>query len=272
MTRAIDLNSKEWRDLIFAGKNQLYGAYDIRKTSAQRHLMSLGIIVFMGIAFATLPTVMNKFFPKDLTLRSDSSKGEIIMSEYNPPEKNKPIETVKQATPAPTLPMPTIKFPTPKIVPDSEAPEVNEIPTQGTLSDTNARISDTTNPGVEGGTADPVDINKGNATETETTFTHVEQMPYFPGGEKELMSYLGRNIKYPVVAQEIGVQGTVTLRFVVDKDGNIKDVTVLRSLDPSCDKEAIRVVKSMPTWTPGRQNGVPVAVYYTIPVRFKLNS
>ena len=99
----------------------------------------------------------------------------------------------------------------------------------------------------------------------------VEQMPSFPGGISGLMTYLNQNIRYPAEAQEICVQGRVVVRFVVEKDGHISDVTVLRSVEPSLDKEAIRVVKNMPRWTPGKQGGEPVRVRFTVPVSFRLN-
>lgn len=106
--------------------------------------------------------------------------------------------------------------------------------------------------------------------EDEKPYEAVEQMPTFPGGETELMKFIRDNLKYPVIAQENGIQGRVILRFVVSKTGAIDNVTVLRSLDPTCDKEAIRVVKSMPKWIPGKQNGNNVPVYFTLPVVFKL--
>jgi protein TonB len=98
----------------------------------------------------------------------------------------------------------------------------------------------------------------------------VEQMPAFPGGEEELIRFIHDNLKYPAVAAEVGVEGRVTIRFVVSRTGDVTDVTVIRGLDPSCDKEAVRVVKMMPRWIPGRQNGRNVPVYYTLPVVFKL--
>ena len=98
----------------------------------------------------------------------------------------------------------------------------------------------------------------------------VEQMPTFPGGTTELMRYIGEHLKYPTIAAENGTQGKVICRFVVGKDGQVRDVTIARSLDPYCDKEAIRVIKSMPKWIPGKQNGKAVAVNFTVPIVFKL--
>lgn len=108
--------------------------------------------------------------------------------------------------------------------------------------------------------------------EDQVVFQVVETMPSFPGGDAALFKYLGDNVKYPVIAQENGIQGRVICQFVVNRDGSIVDVEVVRSVDPSLDKEAIRVIKSMPNWTPGKQRGKAVRVKYTLPVNFKLQN
>lgn len=107
--------------------------------------------------------------------------------------------------------------------------------------------------------------------EEEVVFMVVETMPEFPGGQQALFKYLGENVKYPVIAQENGIQGRVICQFTVNKDGSIVDVRVVRSGgDASLDKEAVRVIKSMPKWKPGKQRGKAVRVNYTVPVNFKL--
>ncbi len=107
--------------------------------------------------------------------------------------------------------------------------------------------------------------------EEEVVFVVVESMPEFPGGQQALFKYLAENVKYPVIAQENGIQGRVICQFVVNKDGKIVDVEVVRSGgDPSLDKEAVRVIKSMPNWKAGKQRGKAVRVKYTLPVNFKL--
>ena len=107
--------------------------------------------------------------------------------------------------------------------------------------------------------------------EEEVVFVVVESMPEFPGGQQALFKYLSDNIKYPVIAQENGIQGRVICQFTVNKDGSIVDIEVVRSGgDPSLDKEAVRVIKTMPKWKPGKQRGKPVRVKFTVPVRFKL--
>lgn len=104
----------------------------------------------------------------------------------------------------------------------------------------------------------------------DVVFVIVEKNPEFPGGQTELMKYLAQNIKYPVIAAENGIQGRVVCQFVVNKDGSIVDVQVVRGVDPALDKEAIRVIKSMPKWKPGQQRGQAVRVKFTLPVNFKL--
>lgn len=104
----------------------------------------------------------------------------------------------------------------------------------------------------------------------EEVFQVVEKMPEFPGGAAELMKWLNKNMKYPSIAQDNGIQGRVIVQFVVNKDGSIVDPVVMKSVDPYLDKEALRVVKMMPKWSPGEQRGKPVRVKFTLPVTFRL--
>ncbi len=113
-------------------------------------------------------------------------------------------------------------------------------------------------------------VVREEVVEEEQIFLIVEEMPSFPGGEAELFKYLGKNTKYPEMASAAGISGVVHVTFVVDKDGKIKDVKVLRGIGGGCDEEAIRVVKNMPTWKPGKQRGKSVSVQYNLPVRFTL--
>ncbi len=118
--------------------------------------------------------------------------------------------------------------------------------------------------------APPVEVVE-EEEEEETVFMVVETMPEFPGGQKALFEFLSKNVKYPVIAQENGIQGRVICQFVVNRDGSIVDVEVVRSGgDASLDKEAVRVIKSMPKWKPGKQRGKAVRVKYTVPVNFRL--
>ena len=105
----------------------------------------------------------------------------------------------------------------------------------------------------------------------DMVFDVVEVMPQFPGGQIAMLQYLMKNIKYPEQAMKEGIQGRVTVRFIVEKDGSISDVKPILSVHPLLNKEAVRVVESMPKWTPGKQNGKPVRVRFNVPVMFKLN-
>ncbi|MBU2649876.1 MAG: energy transducer TonB [Bacteroidetes bacterium] len=116
----------------------------------------------------------------------------------------------------------------------------------------------------------PVEVDEEEVEEEAPIFIVVESMPEFPGGIEKLYAYLGANIKYPQMARESGIQGTVYVTFVVERDGSVSDIKVLRGIGGGCDEEAIRVIQSMPKWNPGKQRGKPVRVQYNLPVRFIL--
>ncbi|SFD98986.1 energy transducer TonB [Thermophagus xiamenensis] len=117
---------------------------------------------------------------------------------------------------------------------------------------------------------DFTDMTTEEEEEDAPVFFIVEEMPEFPGGEQALHKFLASNIEYPVIAQENGIQGRVYVKFVVNTDGSITDVEIARGVDPSLDKEALRVVRSMPKWKPGKQRGKAVRVSYTVPINFVL--
>ncbi|MBK8499036.1 MAG: energy transducer TonB [Flavobacteriales bacterium] len=158
------------------------------------------------------------------------------------------------ATPPPPPPPPPAPTTVLEIVDDEE--EVEETEVLDTEVNTETEVQQTQ--------------QREEEVEEEQIFTIVEQMPTFPGGEAEMRKYLGKSVKYPQMATDAGISGTVYLSFEVDKDGKIKDVKVLRGIGGGCDEEAIRVVKAMPTWTPGKQRGKPVRVQFTLPVKFTL--
>lgn len=145
--------------------------------------------------------------------------------------------------------------------------EIEEEEIQST-EDTNSAITGPTGPAVSGPIG-PIGPAAEEGDEGEV-FQVVEQMPEFPGGMEKLMEYLSKNIKYPAIAQENNIQGRVIVEFVVNKDGSIVEPKVMRSVDNSLDNEAMRVIKSMPKWSPGKQRGKAVRVRYTVPVLFRL--
>lgn len=156
--------------------------------------------------------------------------------------------------------------------PPPEAPKVEEVlqiaENDADVQETTIQSSEDDNQAVEIKYVAPV-VEEEEPEEAEI-FMVVEEMPEFPGGMAECLKFLGKNIKYPTIAQENGVQGRVIVQFVVNQDGSIVDPVVVRSVDPYLDKEALRVIKTMPKWKPGKQRGKAVRVKYTVPVTFKL--
>lgn len=156
--------------------------------------------------------------------------------------------------------------------PPAEAPvieEINVVDNKQEVADVKLQSTeDDKDKKVEIKFAPPV-VEEEDPTEHQI-FTVVEEMPQFPGGETALLQYLAKSVKYPVIAQENGIQGRVICSFTINKDGKVVDPVVVRGVDPSLDKEAIRVINAMPAWKPGKQRGKPVRVKYTVPINFRL--
>lgn len=151
--------------------------------------------------------------------------------------------------------------------------KAKEVAVKDVLGDLKVQLySDGTIQRSQSGTASPAPQRQSDAPQmvSDQVFTVVEVMPEYPGGQGELLKYLAKSIKYPVIAQENGIQGRVTASFIIEKDGSIRNIEVIRGVDPSLDAEAVRVLSGMPNWTPGKQRGQDVAVKYTVPVTFRL--
>ena len=172
----------------------------------------------------------------------------------------------------------SIQFTVPKIVNDNEVVADKKLKAQDEVTKSSFAVAsqDYAGDSKNGINIDDLKDNQsaGGTTvppkEEEIYENIVEQPAQFPGGESALQNYISKNTKYPSIAQEQGLEGTVHLRFVVEKDGRVGNVTVLKGLSKECDREAVRVIKSLPRFTPARQQGHPVRVYYTIPVRYLL--
>lgn len=273
----IDLISNEWTDLVFEGRNQAYGAYKLRKGTAKRNVWAL-IIVGLAAALLYLGLQLQKMAEANkkventqavelAKLNTEKKEAKVEKKEIIKQEPEKVVEQVKSS----------VKFTAPIIKKDSEVKEEDEIKLDEVQKSDKAVGAFTVEGNDEVGGAvlkAKEDIAAPeppkHVVEETKIFTVVEQMPMFPGGDGALMGYLRDNIHYPTVAAENGVQGHVVVGFVVERDGSITDVNILRGVDPSLDREAMRVVKSMPKWTPGKQNGSAVRVKYQVPVSFRL--
>ena len=267
----LDLASSEWCQLIFEGKNQAYGAYRMRANSPRRHTIAMLIVVAIAIVGFTIPTLLKLATPEQKEVMTEVT----TLSKLAEPEiKQEEMKRVEPVAPPPPALKSSIKFTAPVIKKDEEVHEDDEIKSQEDLNATKVSISIADVKGNDEANGKDIADLKQVVTqaepEPEKIFDMVEQMPTFPGGNAELMSFLAKNIKYPTIAQENGTQGRVIVQFVVEKDGSIADARVARGVDPYLDKEAVRVIMSMPKWIPGKQNGKAVSVKYTIPVVFKL--
>ena len=271
----IDLISNAWCDLVFEGRNQAYGAYKLRKGTAKRNIWSILIVLIAAVVIFSAIAIKNVIQANQrvavttaVELSSLETKKEAKVEKKAPVkiEPPKPVERVKSS----------IKFTAPVIKKDEEVKPEEEMKNQDDLQKTKTTIGAFN---VQGNDEIGGEVLKAKEEiaqpeppkeEENKVFDVVEEQPSFPGGSAAMMQWLKDNIKYPVVAAENGIEGRVIVQFVVSKTGSISDVRVARGVDPSLDREAIRVVSSMPKWTPGKQNGTTVNVRYTLPVTFKL--
>ncbi len=275
----IDLTTNDWTDLIFEGRNHEYGAYKLRRNTPMRNIKAIiGIAILAALIIAVY--VMKSAYDEyqaahqkneqvtELSgIQKQEKKAEVKRKEIIPEKKQEVVKEVKSS----------IKFTAPVIKKDNEVKPEEEMKSQDELMKTTTAIGaldvkgNSDNGEVLKVTQRVADEPVVEKPEVENkVFDVVEQMPSFPGGPSALMKYLSENIKYPVVAQENGVQGRVVVSFVVERDGSITDVRVVKSVDPSLDNEAMSVVNSMPNWIPGKQNGSAVRVKYNVPVAFRL--
>lgn len=284
MPKDVDLSSREWCDLVFEGKNKDFGAYDLRTTSVKRHnkaVLYTLIGAILVVAAAISIAKVNEYLA-ERRLAEEAQQDEVLidMSENEEPEEEQQ-ERLEQPKPEvlPEEVLNTVKVTELRIVEDEKVKAEDEIKTQDELKETQTAFGQKDNDkGTEDRNVtrtlrDEIVVEKKEPekkVEKEEVFRSVEQMPTFPGGDAALMKYLSSHIQYPQNAADNNVQGKVIVQFVVTKTGKVGEVKVVRSVDKDLDREAVRVCKSLPNFVPGRQNGQPVSVWYTLPVTFKL--
>lgn len=270
----LDILDPAWIEVVFSGRNKAYGAYVLRKENARTSVRALVIASLLFVLAIAMPTIINKlkgFIPK----ADDKVKIEDVVLMPPPP-----VDAVKPPPPPPQVEPPKpkvdqVRFPPPVVKPDNEVIE-KDPPTVKDLE-----VKD---PGQKDQKGDPnqeirIDEAVGKAEITQkvveesneiVSFAAVEKLPKFPGGDEAFGRYLGKAINYPPVAKENNVQGRVTVSFVVERDGSLTDIKVIRDIGSGCGAEAIRVLQKSPKWSPGIQNGKPVRVAYTMPINFTL--
>ncbi len=284
MAKQVELTSKQWCDLVFEGRNKDFGAYQLRLNTKPRHLkafiltligfiaiIAIGIVWSLGAAYIAEQQAIKDQQDQELVAMAQQAEEK----EEEPEEENQRVEEQKPEV-LPEEVLNTIKVTQIAIVEDSQVKE--QIKSQDELKQTETAFGQTN---FDQGTDDRnvvrehkdeivVEEKKPEPEKKEEIFKAVEQMPQFPGGDAALAKYLSSHIQYPSMAQENNIQGRVIVQFVVQKDGSIGQVKVVRSVDRDLDKEAIRVCKGLPKFVPGKNNGQPVAVWYTLPISFKL--
>lgn len=244
-------------ELVFRNRNKEYGAYVLRKKYKKYVIIATVIsLIILGatVAYPVIASYLNK---SKLIKEEKSVETEMLNMPKEdlppPPPPPPPPEALEQK----------VKFTAPVVVNDTvdenfgKQDELAAKPNTEAPPEEDIKVEETKEKVIEQVEAAPV-------------FTIVEEMPAFSGGEAELYKYLHDNTKYPEEAKELGIQGRVYVTFVVETDGSITAINIVRGIGGGCDEEAVRVVKSMPRWTPGKQRGVPVRVQFNLPIKFTL--
>lgn len=286
--RNVDLTSSEWRNLVFADKNQEFGAYQLRKDSDKRHNLAVVftliglVIIFIGIIVFSK---WSDYRAEQQALALKEQREQMLAAQLAEQQEEVPeepeIEEQKFEQPEIEVPeevLATVQVTQIAIV---DADKVkNEVMDMDTQKEDNTARGVVTQEGSD-------DADKFKAVQEqvvvkepepeakpkeEEIFVAVEQQAEFPGGQAALMKWLSNNVRYPESAQQNDIQGRVVVKFVVEKDGSIGHAEILKGVDRDLDREALRVVKKMPKWQPGKNNGVAVRSYFNLPVVFRLQN
>ena len=275
----IDLIDNRWSDIMFENRNKEYGAYVLRRQTTARNIKSIVAVLIIFALVMVYMVAKNAYDDYQAKHQAQTQVTELTaLQEQKKEAKVERKEVIKQEKVEQVVEKvkSSIKFTAPVIKKDDEVRPEDEMKSQDEIMNSKVAVGFANVIGNdESGEvlkAKEMIINEPVKPKEEENkvFDVVEQMPSFPGGMAALMAYLQKSIKYPPVAEENGIQGRVVCTFVVERDGSVTDVRVAKSVDPSLDKEAVRVVSAMPRWIPGKQNGQSVRVKYTLPVTFRL--
>ncbi|RNI29483.1 energy transducer TonB [Rufibacter immobilis] len=267
-------------DMIFEGRNKAYGAYVLRKLY-DRHISQAVLYAIALFLFGfSVPFVANLLVGQDVQAAHVKPKTESKWVEVVLPQEEQIKEVPKAEEPAAAQPAArTVKNVTVKVVPES-TPVVDEVPTQEELKTANSGLVasegdgganlNSPTPGAGSGSGTGTGTDGGSEPPANSIFYSVEHMPEFEGGLQKLMDFVGRSLHYPRAAQANGVEGTVVVSFVVAASGDLTDIQILKGLGFGTEEEVLRVMKKLPRWKPGNQNGRNVPVRMTLPIRLEL--
>jgi protein TonB len=259
-------------DIIFEGRNKEYGAYELRRTYNKRMRLSIAVMLLVVLLLCVGQLLADRLKGKAPLL---PEKNDVVLSQVDVPE-DKPLPPPPAMKPPPQEKIQTIKVVTPRIVPDEQVPETEMPPVE---EQENAKIDLVTNKDGrqdDGMLVPPDDGNRGiiaapkpHDEDKDRIWTSVEIESSYPGGRTAWERFLKRNLHYPQAAQDIGVQGTVIVQFIVDREGNVSDVQAISGPAELRD-EAVRVIKKSGKWTVAIQNGNPVPSFKKQPIGFQL--
>ncbi len=258
-----DVTQDERNDLVFNGRNQAYGAFELRKNYNRRMAFIVGgVFGFCLLLFLIKYIIDNK--PKEVEMPMDMTN---VVVDLTPPPPQEDLPPPPPPPPPPMVEM--VKFVPPVIKDDAVEEEPQKL--QEDVKDSNVGTKD--QEGDKDIVAPPSENTSGPAEPAAPEiFTIVEEQAEFPGGTAEMVKFIQKNLQYPAMAREAGISGKCFLKFVVNETGNISNVEVLKGVPgcPDCDKEAIRVVKSMPAWKPAKMTGKSVKCYFNLPISFTI--
>lgn len=272
-----DLYRSEWLELVFAGRNKAYGAYDLRQHNAFTTLKALFIGSALIIAGLIIPFIYSKLTFQDKIVRLVPEDEVLKITEYTAPAIFKdPEPTQAKSLKQDRMKIPILKFAPLKVV---SAPDVRvEIPSlaelqvsaigpETILGEPAAGVLNAieTEPSVNG-----LGVGDHPANNEPVGMGLLEKYPEFPGGHDAFNRYISRNLRYPMMARENNISGRVFVSFIIEKNGSLSNIQVVRGIGGGCDDEAIRVLRNSPSWTAGMQNGQKVRVAYTMPIFFQL--
>lgn len=253
------VNAPAFDDIVFEERNKEYGAYKLRK----RYNRTVAIALLIGILILGTAVITPYINAKALENRSKRAERQVEIKMEKLDQPNEQIAPPPPPPPPPTDVVQQQKY-VPPVVVDSIRPE--DVKQLMTADQAQTEVKNTE-------VVEPVQQVKEEVQESEAEpepFVVVEEMPMFPGGEKALQQYIADHTEYPEIAKENNIQGKVIVRFCVTPKGGVSQVSVLKGVDPELDKEAIRVVNTLPTFKPGKQGGKPVPVWYMVPINFTL--
>lgn len=263
-TEGIVLPQTSWDDIVFEKRNKEYGAYINRKNYSRYVLIALGITVVVLILVLAAPAIAALL--KSVRGAEEPKLKEMTVTLDQPPPitPQPPPPDVRIPPPVKTI----IKFLPPKVT-EKEVVEEEPMPTIEEIKENETGSTEVVGTG-EVVIEEPAPVVEEN--DDDKIFYAVEQQAEFPGGLQAMMKFLQKNIKYPASAKRMGIEGRVFVKFIVDKEGGISNMEVIKGINADLDKEAMRVIKLMPPWKPGKQNGRAVKSQFVLPVYFKLDS